>query len=85
MSHDAEPTAILQKVDVDPDAERADFVRRLIAARAPEVTPRDIAMLAGEAEPDPDAIPASITDKIMDILLMFEDRLERIERAVHAG
>jgi hypothetical protein len=74
-------------IDSNPDAleaGRAAYVRALILARCPELSERDLALLA-DAPSDLDAgIPVNIADQIMDVLLAFEERLDRIERAVRA-
>jgi hypothetical protein len=77
-----ELSAALPKVD-EADDDRAAYVRALIASRCPELGPADLATLA--VRPDPDAgIPPEIADQIMDVLLAFEARLERIENAVRS-
>jgi hypothetical protein len=54
-----------------------DYVRRLIAARAPELSERDLDLI-GEP-PDPDAIPGHIALQIMEVLDQMSDRLDRYE------
>ncbi len=67
----------------DPDTpvsdDRADYVRRLIASRRPGLTEADLAEVA---VPDPDALPASIGEQVMEVLDFMMTRMDRIERAV---
>jgi hypothetical protein len=64
-------------------ADRAAYVRRLILARCPELSEADLAAL-GDAAPDPDALPPTIGEQILDVIGHMMDRLDRIERAVRA-
>jgi hypothetical protein len=58
-----------------------DRVLRLIMARCPELSDRDLALLVAAA-PDPDAIPSSVADKILDVVLALEDRMTALEEPV---
>ena len=42
--------------------------------------PSDLAkfLAASDLDPDDDRLPMAVGDKIMDVLLAFEDRLDRI-------
>jgi hypothetical protein len=62
------------------DRDRGDYARRLIAARAPEVGPAELAALG--AAPDPDLLPASIGERILEVLDHMMTRMERLEAAV---
>jgi hypothetical protein len=64
-----------------PEDDRLEYARRLIASRCPELDPADLAALA-EAAPDPNALPGSISEQILDAIGHMMDRLDRIERAV---
>lgn len=71
-------------LDFDPEADdRAAYVRALIAARAPEISAADLALL-GDA-PDPDTLPASIGQQILEVLDHMMTRMDALERAVRAG
>ena len=56
-----------------------DYLRRLIAARCPELTDDDLALItqpaATTAEPD---LPVEIGEQILDVLAEMGDRLDRI-------
>jgi hypothetical protein len=60
-----------------------DRIMRLIMARCPELS--DAARAALGAAPDPDALPATIGQQILDAISFMMDRLDRIERAVRAA
>jgi hypothetical protein len=69
--------------DPTPDGDdRADFARRLIAARCPELGPSDLAMLA---EADPDMLPVAIGAQILDVLQHLMDRMDALEQTVRVG
>ena len=60
--------------------DRAGYVRRLLAARLPELTDADIVSLA---QPDFDTgVPAEISDKIADVIEAMEVRLSGLEQVV---
>lgn len=70
--------------DPAPDSDRADYVRRLIAHRAPELSQSDIAELS-DAPPDSDMVPVEVVRQILDVISAMVDRLDGIERTAHAG
>ena len=54
---------------------------RLISARCGDVlSEADLDKFLAGSDPDPDGdrLPMAVGDKIMDVLLAFEDRLDRI-------
>jgi hypothetical protein len=55
-------------------------VRRLIAARVPDLTEADLRELSAL-----DTLPAAIGEQILDVIAHMADRLDKIERAVRAG
>jgi hypothetical protein len=68
------------------DRNRIAYIRALIASRCPELGQSDLALIVDAPPDDSDtAIPAAVADRIMDVLLAFEARLERIENAVRSG
>jgi hypothetical protein len=62
----------------DPD--RAAYVRRLIQARAPELTPADLAALG----PVPD-LPLEIGEAVFRLVDVIMARLAAVEARMHAG
>jgi hypothetical protein len=64
-----------------------DDIRRLIAARVPELDPADIADAFGvTAQPDPDSVPAEIVAEVLEVVDHLMNRMDRLEEAVaHAG
>jgi hypothetical protein len=57
------------------ESDPADYARRLIAARCPELDPSDLALI-GAAAPDPDALPASVGMEILQVVEAMADRLD---------
>jgi hypothetical protein len=64
--------------------DRAEYVRRLIAARVPELTEAEITE-AFTPPPDADAIPGHIGLQIMEVLDRMSDRMEGFERQFAAS
>ena len=54
-----------------------DEIRRLIAARAPELSEVDLASLS--AETGEEMIPASILDQVLEVIEMLETRMLALE------
>jgi hypothetical protein len=62
-----------------PDADRAEYLRRVIMARAPEIGPADLVLMT--AEPD-DALPSGIAEAVTDALAEMEERLAALEEGL---
>ena len=71
----------MTEAPADPPGDDRERVMRIVMARCPELSDGDLAALA---RPDPadTGIPASVADKILDVIGHMMDRLDRIERAV---
>jgi hypothetical protein len=59
--------------------DRTAYIRALVAHRVPEASEADLRLLA-DGQPDPDAIPANIADKILDVISALSDRFDEFER-----
>jgi hypothetical protein len=76
---------MMTDIDATNEDDRVDYVRRLVAARIPELSETDPAQL-GDAESDPDdRLPASIAEQILQIVEMLVDRMDALEAAVSPG
>jgi hypothetical protein len=70
-------------VNDNPAEQHLEWVRDLIAHRAPEIGPADIADAFGiiptEAEADPGKIWNEVMERMIDAVEALEQRLDRIE------
>jgi hypothetical protein len=65
-----------------------DYIARVIAHRAPELSEADLARLAesaAPAAPQPVMLPPEIGERIFDVLVDFERRLTAVERWLGVG
>jgi DNA invertase Pin-like site-specific DNA recombinase len=67
-------TMIEDDIDAD-ESDRAEYVRRPLAARAPELTEDDIAALA---EPPVDLLMAEIGEKIIAVIAALAEKERRL-------
>jgi hypothetical protein len=67
--------------DITPPTndERGEYALRLIAARCPELSEAEIALLR-DSQLDPDAIPTNIADQILSVVERMADRMDAFER-----
>jgi hypothetical protein len=77
VADNSEPS---QPVDETPGAapDQHEYLRRLVAARCPEI---DIADLfpAADAAPPADVVPMSIVEKVLAVVVAVDQRLGQIE------
>ena len=76
---DAPDHADAQICALPPEADRAAYVRALIASRCPELSDSDLTLL--HAPPDPDTLPGSIGEAILEVCERMADRLDALESA----
>jgi hypothetical protein len=62
-----------------PDSDRAEYLRRVIMARAPEIGPDDLAPIGAKSQPD---LPAEIAEAVTDALAEMEERLTALEEGL---
>jgi hypothetical protein len=67
-----------------PDADRADYVRALVAHRCEEIGPDDLALIGTihPGAPSRETLPLEIGEQIMDAIAALENKLDWLAEAV---